>query len=185
MVSDRYPTLTATTTSGLPLTLRAPASRDIEAIHLTCTDPDARAWTLIPLDFDLRRAAGFVARATGWWERGVGVRWVIADGQDACVGLLDLHFNPDDPEVGEVFFIASPNARGKGYMSAALRAAAIWAIREHGLVRVEWQALVGNDGSRRVADRAGFRPEGIRRMACNQRGVRYDAWVASLVRDDL
>ena len=180
-----HPVLHATTSRGRKLTLRPPEGKDAEAIVAACTDPQTRAWTIIPLDFDLERAAGFVANASGWWQRGEGARWVIADREDACVGLLDLRLVPQDPETADVFFISSPHARGMGYLSAALRAAAVWAIEERGVVRVEWRALVGNEGSRRVAERAGFQHEGTSRLSCNQRGVRHDAWVAALVKDDL
>jgi RimJ/RimL family protein N-acetyltransferase len=180
-----HPVLRTSTSAGAQLTLRPPEPRDAEAILVACTDPETRAWTLVPLDFDLARAIAFVAGARGWWERGEGARWVVADAADDCVGLLDLRVSPHDPQVGDVFFITVPHARGKGYMTAALRAAAVWALQEHDLVRVEWRALVGNEGSRRVAERAGFRPEGISRRFSNQRGTRTDAWVASLIREDL
>jgi RimJ/RimL family protein N-acetyltransferase len=184
-VIDTFPTLRTLTSAGLPVVLRVPVAADVEHIVVACTDPETRAWTMIPLDFDRDRASAFVANAGGWWERGEGVRWVVADGDDQCVGLLDLRKRANDPQVGDVFFISAPPARGRGYMSAALRLAAGWSLRDHGLARVEWQALVGNDASRRVCEKAGFRPEGILRQACNQRGVRFDSWVASMVRADL
>jgi RimJ/RimL family protein N-acetyltransferase len=182
---EPYPVLAATTSGGHPLRLRPPDVADVDEIVLACTDPDTRAWTMIPLDFDHVRARGFVANARSWWERDEGVRWVIADGDDRCVGLFDLRVLPGDPRAAEVFFISSPRSRGKGYLSAALRAVAVWAVAERGLARVEWRALVGNDGSRRVAERAGFHFEGISRQSCDQRGTRYDAWVASLIAADL
>lgn len=179
------PDLVATTARGEPITLRLPVPADVEAILAAATDPDTRRYTMIPLEFDRAMAEGFVARAGGRWNRGGGPRWVIADAEDRCVGLIDLNLTDDDPGAGEVFFIGTPAARGRGYVTAALRAVAVWALTAHGLDRVEWQALVGNDGSKKVADRAGFRPEGILRLRCSQRGVRHDAWVSSLTRADL
>ena len=35
-----------------------------------------------------------------------------------------------------------------------------WGFRERGLQRIEWLAFVGNEASRRVAEKAGFRSEG-------------------------
>ncbi|MDQ1625080.1 MAG: hypothetical protein QOJ49_578, partial [Actinomycetota bacterium] len=54
-----------------------------------------------------------------------------------------------------------------------------------GLGRVEWLAHVGNDASRRVAEKVGFVYEGMQRAKCHQRGVRYDAWVAGLLPGEL
>jgi len=180
-----HPVLRAVTDRGAPLTLRPPAPGDAQAIVAAFTDSETRAWTVIPLDFDLDRAASFIVNAPGWWQRGEGARWVIADADDAFVGQLDLRVYAGDPEAAEVFFVAAPHARGRGYLSAALRAAAVWGIRQRGLKRIEWRALVGNHGSRRVAEKAGFQSEGVQRQFCNQRGVRHDAWVASLIVADL
>lgn len=169
---------------GGSVTLRLAEARDVPAVMATANDPETQRWTPMPV-FDLERAQKYVANSGGRWERGDGTRWVIADPDDECVGLFDLSFTPGDPGAGEVFFACAPTARGKGYMTEALRLAAGWALGEHGLDRLEWQALVGNNGSRRVAERAGFRYEGTMRQRCLQRGVRYDSWVASLLRDDL
>lgn len=179
------PVLRGVTSSGAPVTLRQHADRDVDAIVSAMVDPATRKWTPIPLDYDRDRALRLVSIAGDLWESGGGARWVVADPDDTCVGMIDLNVGEGDPEAGEVFFVAAPAARGKGYITAALRAVATWALLERGLERVEWQALVGNDGSRRVAEKAGFVFEGTLRRRCPQRGERYDAWVASMIRDDL
>ena len=51
--------------------------------------------------------------------------------------------------------------------------------------RVEWRAEVGNAGSRAVAQRAGFTIEGTLRSAIDNKGVRRDCWVGSLLPSDL
>jgi RimJ/RimL family protein N-acetyltransferase len=179
------PVLRGVTSSGARVTLRRHADRDADAIVSAMVDPATRKWTPIPLDYDRDRALRLVSIAGDLWENGGGARWVVADPDDTCVGMIDLNVGEGDPEAGEVFFVAAPAARGKGYITAALRAVATWALLERGLERVEWQALVGNDGSRRVAEKAGFVFEGTLRRRCPQRGERYDAWVASMIRDDL
>jgi RimJ/RimL family protein N-acetyltransferase len=70
-------------------------------------------------------------------------------------------------------------------MTAALRAAARFGVQELGLKRIEWKAHVGNDASRRVAEKAGFTMEGILRQGCAARGERFDAWLASFLPEDL
>lgn len=180
-----HPVLTATTDRGETITLRPPQTDDIAAVVSAFTDPDTLRWTIIPVDFDAADGARFVANAGSMWTNGTGARWVVADSRDACVAVFDLHISPSDLQTSEVFFVGVPAARGKGYVSAALRAVAEWAITERGVARVEWQALVGNDGSRRVSEKAGFVFEGILRLRCNQRGTRHDAWVSSMTRDDL
>ncbi|MCX7520959.1 GNAT family protein [Microbacterium sp. STN6] len=53
-----------------------------------------------------------------------------------------------------------------------------------GLRRIEWRAFVGNTASAGVARRAGFRFEGMHRLAGVQRGIRLDDWSAALLATD-
>ncbi|MEV4413402.1 GNAT family N-acetyltransferase [Catellatospora sp. NPDC049609] len=179
------PVLRTTTDRGEPLTLRLPDAGDAPGILAACTDPETLRWTTVPLDYDHERALGFIDEyAPGWWQRRQGAAFVLADGDGGYVGQIDLRVG-GDPEVADVGFLTAPHARGHGYMSAALRAVTEWGIRELGLSRVEWKAHVGNEGSRRVAEKAGFTYEGVLRNGCAHRGERRDAWIASFVREDL
>ncbi len=178
------PVLRTVTGRGEALTLRLPEPADAPGILAACTDPETLRWTTVPLDYDHERALGFVHDyAPGWWQRREGAAFVLADAE-GYAGQIDLRVGKD-PEVADVGFLTAPRARGRGYMSAALRAVAEWGIRELGLARVEWKAHVGNDGSRRVAEQAGFTYEGVQRNGCAHRGERRDAWTAALVREDL
>ncbi|GHJ45757.1 acetyltransferase [Catellatospora sp. TT07R-123] len=179
------PVLNATTSHGEHLTLRPAEARDADAIQKACSDPETVRWTTVPLGYDAEMAAGFVTEyAPGWWQRRQGACWVVADAEGSYVGQLDLRVGKD-PEVADVGFITAPYARGRGYMPAALRAAAEYGLRELGLARVEWKAHVGNDGSRRVAEKAGFVFEGVQRGGCAHRGERRDCWIAALIQEDL
>jgi RimJ/RimL family protein N-acetyltransferase len=180
------PVLHATTARGEKITLRPAELRDVDAIFETCRDEETLRWTTLPLDYDRDRAIGFVNEyAPGWWERGEGAVWVITDAADTYAGQLDLRVDARDKQVADVGFITAPHARGKGYMTAALRAAVEFGFQELELKRVEWRAHLGNDGSRRVAEKVGFQLEGIQRNGCPQRGERHDAWVAAILPGEL
>lgn len=166
--------------------MRPADAGDVDAIMVACTDPETLRWVTLPLDYKREMAVGFVeSYAPGWWARGEGAAWVVADGTGAYAGQLDLRVNPRDKEVADVGFLTAPHARGKGYMTAALRAACEFGFKELGLQRIEWRAHVGNDGSKKVAERVGFQLEGVQRLGCPQRGERHDAWIASLLRSDM
>jgi RimJ/RimL family protein N-acetyltransferase len=60
-----------------------------------------------------------------------------------------------------------------------------WGIDALGLARVVWRAQIGNEASRRVAEKAGLTYEGIARTAWKQRDECRDVWVASFVATDL
>jgi RimJ/RimL family protein N-acetyltransferase len=180
------PVLRAATATGEQISLRIPAAADAAAIEITCTDSESLRWTTIPLGYDRARALSFISDyAPGWWKRRQGGCWVIADSTDQYVGQIDLRVDQGDPELADVGFVTAPHGRGKGYMTAAMRTVAEYGLRELGLQRVEWKAHVGNVGSRRVAEKAGFQFEGTLRAACPQRGERRDAWLAALLKDDL
>ncbi|GAA1397612.1 GNAT family N-acetyltransferase [Catellatospora coxensis] len=185
LYDNPQPVLRTVTDKGAPLTLRPARLGDTPGILAACLDEETLRWTTVPLGYDHEKAVGFVTGyAPGWWDRRQGAVFVLADADDAYVGQIDLRVS-GDPQVADVGFLTAPDARGHGYMSAALRAVAEWGIRELGLARVEWKAYVGNDGSRRVAEKAGFRYEGVQRSGCSHRGERRDAWTAAMVREDL
>jgi RimJ/RimL family protein N-acetyltransferase len=102
---------------------------------------------------------------------------------DAYAGAVDLRV-PTDPAVGEVSFLVAPQARGRGYATAAVRALTEWGFTELGLIRVQWWAEVGNDASRRVAEKAGFTMEGLVRQGYQDDGRRRDCWIASVLSTD-
>lgn len=91
---------------------------------------------------------------------------------------------PELTATGDVGFLVAPGTRGRGYAPAALAALCAWGFAALGLLRIEWRARVGNDGSRRAAEKAGFAYEGTAGGALNFRGERVDAWVGGLVRKE-
>jgi RimJ/RimL family protein N-acetyltransferase len=123
------------------------------------------------------------------WRRGTEAVFVIADGSDAYVGGVDLRVTPHDPEVGVVGFLVTRQARGRGHASAAVREITRWGFDELDLHRVQWRAEVGNEASRRVAQKAGYEMEGLLRQSpavggaadvgTGHTGRRCDCWVGS------
>jgi ribosomal-protein-alanine N-acetyltransferase len=85
----------------------------------------------------------------------------------------------------EIHYWTAPWGRGHGYAAEAARAAAAWALRDRGFARVSLFAVVQNAASRKVADAAGFRFEGILRNAALTRAGRADLATYSLIPGDL
>ncbi|WP_229399622.1 GNAT family N-acetyltransferase [Micromonospora okii] len=180
------PTLFATVGDG-ELRLRPIEERDLDGIVETCRHPDTVQWTTVPAPYGRADAEGFrrdVADAT--WARGTGAYFTVADCDDRYVASVDLRILAADPAQAAVGFMTAPHARGRGYMPAATAALAAWGFTTLGLARIEWRALVGNTASRRVAEKVGFTMEGAARGFLPTRaGGRADAWVASLLAEDL
>jgi RimJ/RimL family protein N-acetyltransferase len=164
--------------------LRACAERDIDATTRACQDPETVRWTTVPEGYRREDAETFaLTYAPRVWRVGEGAVFVIADPDDAYCGGIDLRLSEDDG-VAEIGFQVAPWARGKGLGTAAVRTICAWGFDALHLDRIVWRAHVGNDGSRRVAEKAGFTMEGVQRRGCLQRGERRDAWVASLLSTD-
>lgn len=179
------PELFATTEQHGELRLRPMEEQDLDAIVVTCRDPDTIRWTTVPDPYPRSDAEGFLAYVRQGWALGTMANYVITDGDDEFAGTIDLRISTADPLVADVGFMTAPRARGRGYLSAALTAVAAWGFTSLGLARIEWRANVGNTASRRVAEKAGFTFEGTTRGLLTHRGTRVDSWVAALLPEDL
>lgn len=179
------PELTAKSPGG-PITLRAPTARDIDAVVAAARDPESVRWTTVPDPYRRADAEWFVTHHIPQkWARGTGACFGIYDADDTYCGSMDLDICPFPPDVGDVGFLVAPWARGRGYASTALRTMCEWGFEAFALERIEWRAYVGNVGSRRTAEKAGFQLEGEQRHHLMQRGERRDCWVGAILRRDV
>lgn len=94
---------------------------------------------------------------------------------ERILGSIGLTPNPAD--VVEIGYWIRADARGRGYMTRALVLAAQWAFDDLGAARVQLRADVQNVASCRVAEKAGFRRDGVLRSAYwNERLKRRQDW---------
>lgn len=155
--------------------LRKPLLKDLPGVLAAHRDPESARWFDVPQPYSdehgLRYLRDYVP---GEWDKAVEAVFAIVDGDDAYAGSIDLRISPTDPAAGEVGCLIAPQARGRGLATAALRAITAWGFAELGLRRIVWRAEVGNDASRRVAEKADFVVEGVRRGSTGP-----DMWVAA------
>jgi RimJ/RimL family protein N-acetyltransferase len=179
------PELAALTPSGARVVLRAPTAHDVDALVAACGDPETRRWTTVPDPYGRAQAEVFLAeRVARRWAAGAGLTCAIADGEDRFAGTVELRLRPHDPAVATVGFLVAPWARGLGYATAALVALCRWGFEALGLRRIEWHAYVGNQASRRVAQKAGFTIEGVARSSSMHRGEPRDSWTGAMLAAD-
>lgn len=167
------------------LTLRPFTTADIPWVYEVSQDPELQRFIRVPSPYQLEHAAFFVEQqAVGAWDRGQRAEFVA---EDAAAGTrlgrvgLGLH----EADAAEVGYWVDPRARGRGVATDAVRAACQWAFTELGVQVIEWRCEVGNSASRRVAEKTGFLIEARLRKRLIHRGVRVDAWVGSLLRDEM
>ncbi|MFF4019110.1 GNAT family N-acetyltransferase [Streptomyces sp. NPDC001843] len=167
------------------LLLRTVGPQDTEAVYAAAQDPDTQRWIAqFPSPYLREHAESFTGQTApdGWAHDSMYTFGLfLPDGRLA--GMLGITMR--GLGVGEIGFWATKEHRGHGYVTEAALAAARWAFTALAVDRLEWRAEVGNGLSRAVAERVGFTVEGTLRSAINNKGVRRDCWVGSLLPSDL
>ncbi|WP_317443674.1 GNAT family N-acetyltransferase [Streptomyces collinus] len=166
------------------LVLRTVGPDDTGAVYEAAQDPDIQRWTTIPSPYLPEHARSFTEQMVpdGWADGSMFTFGVFTAG-GPLAGMLGLTMRALG--VAEVGFWSAKEHRGRGYVTEAVLTSCRWIFTEIGVDRVEWRAEVGNHASRAVAERAGFTVEGTLRSAVNNKGVRRDCWVGSLLPSDL
>ncbi|MGP2442195.1 GNAT family N-acetyltransferase [Streptomyces sp. JW3] len=166
------------------LLLRTVGPQDTDAVLAACQDPDIQHWTVVPSPYLPEHARTFTEQMvpTGWANATMFTFGVFLPTGDlvAMTGLTMISLG-----VAEIGFWGAKEHRGNGYVTEAALTVSRWAFTRLSVDRVEWRAEVGNAASRAVAERAGFTLEGTLRSAINNKGVRRDCWVGSLLPSDL
>ncbi|MFG2993088.1 GNAT family N-acetyltransferase [Streptomyces sp. NPDC048257] len=177
-----------TTLSTDRLVLRPFTPSDEDEVYAAAQDPDIQRWTLVPSPYEHEHAHAFVNEIVpnGWREETAFPFAVRLGAEGPLIAAVGMHVQGRDSYASyEVGYWAVKEHRGRGYMTEAVLAVARWAFTEVGVARLEWRAEVGNTGSRAVAEKAGFRIEGLLRAGIQQRGTARDCWVGALLPSDL
>ncbi len=118
----------------------------------------------------------------GLWQDTAGTMLIIDAQTDRLLGEL-YYFKGLLYQAGlEVGYrLYSPEDRGKGYMTEALRLFVAFLFASQPLPRLQLNVLKGNQGSRIVAERCGFQYEGTLRQAVFHMGTYLDLEMFSLL----
>ena len=160
--------------------LRLPNDRDIEAIAAYGQNPEIEesGWLPIPVCCPREVAARTVQEfLRGWHGRGrFGRTFVIAPA--AAPDLLGVvHLVSKGNSTGEIAYGVAPEHRRQGLATRAVCLVTTWAFADLGLTRLEICVTargVHGIASQRVAEKAGFVYEGIRRSRLPMTGVEVE-----------
>jgi RimJ/RimL family protein N-acetyltransferase len=140
-------------------------------------------FTRIPSD-----AAGvgaWVDRYERGWHTGDCAGFAIRAAEDGgFLGFAALVHLDLDAREAEIGYAVVPRARGRGAATGALAALTRWGFDDLALERVELQIDAANEASIRVAERGGYRYEGVRRSVHFKDGVRVDLGIWSRLRGE-
>ncbi len=93
-------------------------------------------------------------------------------------GFTSFDFPNNSAEIG---YVINPAYRNRGYATEAVNRVLRFAFEELELNRVQARYIIGNDVSRRVMDKSGFRFEGVCRAGLLHRGKYRDVGVCSVL----
>ena len=157
MVLDHEITLT----DGV-VTLRPWVPDDAPAVFAACQDPLIARFLPIPQPYTEADARSFVETRRLDWETADERSFAILDaGSNELLGSIARH-GPCGHRATFGYWLA-PQARGRGAATRALRLITDWTIATTPVIRLDLYTDVENDASGRVAERAGFVREGVRR----------------------
>ncbi len=97
------------------------------------------------------------------------------------IGLHQINWNSRKTEIG---YWLSENAQGKGIMTRSCRALVDYLFSELRLNRVEIRCATGNERSRAIPRRLGFKEEGILRQSHALRGVLVDHVINAMLAEE-
>jgi len=144
---------------------------DAPALQELLDDPEVARWTPHPYPCPPGYAAERLAGDAAAWTAGTRAELAVLDATTAALlGTAGLYrISATQAEVG---WVTAASVRGQGVATDAVGAVCRWALGGLGLARLEARVLVGNDASRRVAEKVGFA----------EIGVEDGAWVYLLLR---
>jgi RimJ/RimL family protein N-acetyltransferase len=169
---------------GDGLVLRPWRTEDAPAIMRAFVDPGIRHWHMLWIG-DREVPAWIQERGRRWSDR-TGVDWAVASAQDerALLGRIAIHRIVLAQGLGEVAYWVVPEARGRRVAPRALAVLCEWAFGVQRMHRLELAHSTQNPASCRVAERAGFALEGVKRSELRHGDGWHDMHLHARLADD-
>jgi RimJ/RimL family protein N-acetyltransferase len=167
--------------------LRDLGSADVEPfVRAFVADPPLASALGEDDDPDADEVRGMLASEDARRADGQRLQLAIADAAtDAFLGNVVMHSFDWRHRRGDVGFFVVPDARRRGVALEALRLLTAWAFAALELQRIGLTTTPDNVATQRLAERAGFRREGVLRAYTFERGAPVDNVVFSLLPDEV
>jgi RimJ/RimL family protein N-acetyltransferase len=146
------------------LVLRPWVEDDVPALVAACNDPEIARWIpVIPSPYTEEDARAFIggdSHAVPEYTVPEHSFAVTVDG--VLAGAISLSVNSMNYR-GRIGYWVAAGVRGRGVCTRALRVLSRWALEDLELMRLELITDPDNTASQRVAEKVGFRREGVLR----------------------
>ena len=158
---------------------------DVAAVTAACQDPEIARWIpVIPSPYSEDDARAFIEQTRLNWELGEAYNFAIVAESGELLGAIAIRILRFS--VGHIGYWVAAEARGRGVATNALTMLCRWAVDDLGLKRLELVTDPENRASQHVAEKVGFRREGILRSWLEYRdGTRRDSVMFSLLPEEL
>jgi RimJ/RimL family protein N-acetyltransferase len=142
---------------------------DAPAVVAAYRDPEIRQWHIHSMNEN--EALAWIEAWPKRWRQESGCGWAAAN-DDRVLGQISLRTVDLDEGVAEISYWVLPSARGHRIAQRSLTALTAWSFDVLGLHRIEILHSTRNPGSCRVAERAGYLAEGVKRSEA----LHADGW---------
>jgi RimJ/RimL family protein N-acetyltransferase len=167
------------------IVLRPWRLEDVARVTQICQDPEIARWTLVPYPYEEEHARTWIEQTIRDWDERTHAAFAVTDRGGEVVGAIGLRLHRNYALSGSLGYWVAPEARGRGVATTSLRLLVRWALEEAGLARLELVTDPDNIASQKVAERAGFKREGVLRSYIERRGKRQDCIIFSLLPGEL
>jgi ribosomal-protein-alanine N-acetyltransferase len=168
---------------GQLVELRTLRRGDAAALDVVLRDRGATRW--LPPRVRDETGAAFLARVLAEARSGDGRPFAIRPlGSGDVLGQIRLFRWSRTEASAEVGYWIRRSAWGNGYATDGVRVACRYGFRTMRLHRIGARVVAGNDASRRVLEKVGFRFEGIERASVVVANQRRDVWTFGLLRPE-
>ncbi len=158
------------------------SAEHVPAVAAMLDDPDVVRFTRIPLPPPPGFAEAWLARYEEARRDGTREAFAIVDDGE-FLGVALAAAIEQDARQCELGYMVAPGARGRGVATEALRLLTDWAFGL-GMLRAELHIGVDNVASKRVAERNGYRRDGVLRSLWFKGDLREDTEIWSRLPSD-
>jgi RimJ/RimL family protein N-acetyltransferase len=148
------------------VSLRQWAPTDVQVL-VECLDgdPEITRWLeLVPQPYLVSEARTWVKEAASYWHEGTGAPFAVTEAASGeVVGGVGFRWVDLTQAIGEVGYWLRREARGRGLTTRAVWLVSKWALETLDCERLQLRADERNLSSQRVAEKAGYRREGVLR----------------------
>jgi RimJ/RimL family protein N-acetyltransferase len=165
------------------LLLRPWRQSDAAAVRTAYACPDIQRWHVRRFDTDVE-AAEWIGQWADRWDAETAASWAVVDDEDQPLGQVGLRNVSLAEACADVSYWVVPDARGRGVATRSVAALSSWAFEVIGFNRLSIHHSARNVGSCRVAERGGYRLEGVQRQAIKHADGWHDWHLHGRLRTD-